>query len=133
MNAHTIETCVTQTFDLNLNIERSLLDAMAGFMIRVLFVSILIQLIRGDYCFPCVCEYDFVDCSEAQFIPPHVYRHIAMSPMVIVPAYLIDRQLVQLQVLIQPTDTQECTRICSMTNVRTTCTCEVSLSNISNV
>ena len=114
------------TFDTSPHNERITLEKMAGLLIHLLLCSWIFQSGYGSDCFPCRCDLGTLDCTGVDFIPPDHYEMMPSFQKVVMPASLINRRLVDLEVLIQPTDTRECVTLCRINGLRSTCLCQVS-------
>ena len=95
-------------------------------MLLLLLLSFTFTYVNGEECFPCRCEGETIDCTGADVIPSYVLNNMYMFERIIMPSHLIDGNLLQQGLLLEPTDTGECVYICSIPGVKSTCTCKVS-------
>jgi hypothetical protein len=117
---------VNQTFYGDYIIERHQLLTMAGTVTWLLFLSLSFTYVNGDDCQPCHCEEETIDCSGVDVIPTQLFYRMDSFQRIIMPSRLIDGKILQLGLIVEPTDTRECAFICTIVNVRSTCTCAVS-------
>ena len=92
----------------------------------VLLFAFILHNVKGEDCSPCHCEGNTMDCTGAESIPMEFLYHLVSFDRIVIPSHLIDRNLLKLGVVLEPTDTRECTYICTIPEVKSTCYCEVS-------
>ena len=95
-------------------------------MLLLLSMSLTYSSVNGNECLPCRCETETINCAGVESIPLELLYMIGSFDRIIIPSHLIDHKILQLSIVLEPTDTRECTFICTIPNVRSTCLCQVS-------
>jgi hypothetical protein len=101
--------------------------------------SVLISLVlyadfaNGNLCDPCDCiDHMTIDCSNMYVLTKEVMDLIEQYKYVVLESSVIDRDTVKLQTTLVALKPSDCDLICAIKDLRSTCSCNVSIFIIYN-